>query len=189
MPYDVLILIATTVLAVVAVVAAVISVRNLKELRKTLVESPESPVAPVAAEPPVSLPAETLAEPFTPEPITENNQTVTSRLVRAADNSSTTSQELVPHHGQVARVVEGKVVVTPTRSQVAHAIMGQRRVRFAIWMTGLTHALRPESRDRILGMMRRDYRDRRRHRESAARAAMRSAHSPATSAAEWSGRE
>lgn len=180
MPIDVLILTVTGVLAVVALIAAVISVRNLREIKRTL-----------AAAPPQSLVFdETTSDSATPallEPATEQTTEAEPHLIRLEREATDSGQELVPHHGQLARVVEGKVVVTPTRSQVAHAIMGQPRVRFAIWMTGIAHALRPESRDRIFGMMRRDYRERRRHRESAARAALRSAHSPATRAEEARG--
>lgn len=188
MPIDVLILIVTGVLAVVALIAAVISVRNLREVKRALASAPHQPTAPAA----VDAIADSSEAPVLLEPAPEQTSSADKQLIRVErehvePEHAASGQELVPHHGQVARVVEGKVVVTPTRSQVAHAIMGQPRVRFAIWMTGIAHALRPESRDRILGMMRRDYRDRRRHRESAARAALRSAHSPATRAEEARG--
>lgn len=188
MPSDLLILAATAVLAVVALIAAVISVRNLREIKKTL----------AAPQPEVAVSLETSAsttpqrEPEVLAPIGLDGEpalaasSVNNTIIHV-ETPVTASQELVPHHGQVARVVDGEVVVTPTRAQVANAIMGQPRVRFAIWMTGLAHALRPESRDRISGMMRRDYRERRRYREQAARHAIRTAHSPSTRADEWAG--
>lgn len=187
MPFDVLILIATGCLAIVALVAAVVSLRNLKEIRATVKGSAQ--VEPVATEPTVSEPQvmqaasiqiEASEEPELLEPAVSAHGITLGPIIAATQRPAPTPDELVPHHGQVARVVDGKVVVTPTRAQVATAIMGQPRVRFAIWATGIAHALRPESRDRIMGMMRRDYVDRRRHREQAARAAIRAAHSPAT---------
>lgn len=185
MPIDVLILIVTGVLAVVALIAAVISVRNLREVKRALASAPQQPMASAAAD--SDSHSHVLLEPAVEQIASTDKQLIRVEREHVEPEHAASGQELVPHHGQVARVVEGKVVVTPTRSQVAHAIMGQPRVRFAIWMTGIAHALRPESRDRILGMMRRDYRDRRRHRESAARAALRSAHSPATRAEEARG--
>mgnify|MGYP003462987660 CR=1 FL=1 len=191
---DVLILIATGCLAVVAMIAAVVSLRNLKEIRKSIAESPSSAshgaeasdlntsdlnVAAHAEQEPV----QSRSEPELLTPVIDGDL-ASSAAILSAIPAETTHQELVPHHGQIARVVDGQVVVTPTRGQVATAIMGQPRVRFAIWATGIAHALRPESRDRIVGLMRRDFRERRRYREQAARAAIRAAHSPATRADE-----
>lgn len=182
MPIDLLILVVTAVLAVVALIAAVISVRNLKEIRTSIAEVSS---ANQRAE---SKQATQASDVLLPQSAHEQTSARSGEIVYTPSHSGASNQELVPHHGQAARVVEGKVIVTPTRAQVAHAIMGQPRVRFAIWMTGVAHALRPESRDRIIGMMRRDYRERRRHREQAARAAARTAHSPATNADERTGR-
>lgn len=76
----------------------------------------------------------------------------------------------------VARVVEGRVIVQPTQEQAVAAVMTRPRIRIAILGAGLAHALRPESRDRIAGLVRREYRARRRARSRAARAASRATH-------------
>ncbi|NLC99021.1 MAG: hypothetical protein GX678_08085 [Actinomycetales bacterium] len=180
---DVLILIATGCLAVVALIAAVFSLRNLKEVRKSIAEPPAAASEPAPAVSKDATCIDVVSEPVLLEPIVDVEVTAQGSIIRSLP-ASNAQQELVPHHGQIARVVDGQVVVTPTRSQVATAIMGQPRVRFAVWATGIAYALRPESRDRIVGMMRRDYRERRRHREQAARTAIRTAHSPTTRADE-----
>ena len=184
---DILILAATAILAVVALIAAVVSVRNVREVRRAITNQASStePVANLVST--VTEPVASEPELLTPVSDVDAAEDEASVLVNTVAPTGSATNELVPHHGQVARVVDGEVVVTPTRSQVANAIMGQPRVRFAIWMTGITHALRPESRDRIVGMMRRDYRERRRFREQAARHAIRTAHSPSTRADEWTG--
>lgn len=84
---------------------------------------------------------------------------------------------LAPRH------VEGRVVVPPTDQQVVGAALSRPQVRLAILLHGLTYALRPESRDRITGLMRREYRRRRRERLAAGRRAVRTTH-PAP-AEEW----
>lgn len=177
---DVLILIATAILASVALIAAVISVRNLNEIRRSITQPSTTDSSVPAVETPTEHPVEKpVRKAELLEPIWSESSASTGEIVQSV-SSAPPSGDLVPHHGQIARVVDGHVVVTPTRAQVATAIMGQPRVRFAIWATGIAHALRPESRDRIAGLMRRDYRERRRHREHVAREAIRTAHSPAT---------
>lgn len=76
---------------------------------------------------------------------------------------------LAPRH------VEGRVIVPPTGQQVVGAALSRPHVRLAILIHGLTYALRPESRDRITAMMRREYRRRRRERLAAGRRAVRTA--------------
>jgi len=76
------------------------------------------------------------------------------------------------------RVVEGRVIVQPTHDQVVAASMTRPAVRLNIVAAGVAHALRPESRDRILGLMRREYRARKRARQRAARAAARATNGP-----------
>jgi hypothetical protein len=73
------------------------------------------------------------------------------------------------------RVVQGRLVVPPTQQQVLATALGRPGVRLSVFTHGLAHALRPESRDRILGMMRREYRRRRRERLQAGRRAARAA--------------
>ena len=79
--------------------------------------------------------------------------------------------------------VDGRVVVPPTGQQVVGAALSRPHVRLAILLHGLTYALRPESRDRITALMRREYRRRRSERLAAGRRAVRAAR-PA-SADDW----
>ena len=81
------------------------------------------------------------------------------------------------------RHVEGRVIVPPTGQQVVGAALSRPHVRLAILLHGLSYALRPESRDRITAMMRREYRRRRRERLTAGRQAVRTTHP--TSADAW----
>ncbi len=74
-----------------------------------------------------------------------------------------------------ARVVEGRVVMTPTSRQIVDATMGRPIVKASILVHGLAHALRPESRDRIRALMRREYNRSRNQRRRAARQAARTA--------------
>ena len=71
--------------------------------------------------------------------------------------------------------VNGRVVVPPTGQQVVGAALSRPQVRLAILLHGLTYALRPESRDRITALMRREYRRRRSERLAAGRRAVRAA--------------
>lgn len=73
------------------------------------------------------------------------------------------------------RHVEGRVIVPPTGQQVVGAALSRPHIRLAIVLHGLTYALRPESRDRITALMRREYRRRRRERLAAGRRAVRAA--------------
>jgi len=86
-----------------------------------------------------------------------------------------------------ARVVEDRLVVPPTQQQVVSAALGRPQARLTIAAHGLAHALRPESRDRILALMRREYRRRRRLRLKAARRAVREATPQAEPADSWIG--
>jgi len=79
--------------------------------------------------------------------------------------------------------VNGRVVVPPTGQQVVGAALSRPHVRLAILLHGLTYALRPESRDRITALMRREYRRRRSERLAAGRRAVRAARP--TSADDW----
>ena len=115
--------------------------------------------------------------------------------VRAARRSTDQRQEAAPQVAAVApetlpravlvplddvdtrsmapRHVEGRVIVPPTGQQVVGAALSRPHVRLAILLHGLTYALRPESRDRITALMRREYRRRRRERLTAGRRAVR----------------
>jgi len=141
-------LIATAVLAVVALAAAVIAVRALSEAKR--LRAGESHVPPVET-------GVSLAERETQREV---------------------EPEAEPAQAEVVRVVEGRVIVQPTRDQVVAASMTRPAVRLNIVAAGLAHALRPESRDRIIGLMRREYRARKRARQRAARAAARATNDP-----------
>lgn len=146
MSTEVVLLIATAVLALVALAAAMVAVRALRQLRQ--VSAPE--------------PAELHVSPL-PSPV--------SPAKRA------TQREPDPP-AEVVRVVEGRVIVQPTQAQVVAATMTRPSVRLGILLTGIAHALRPESRDRITALMRREYRDRRRARQRAGRAAAKATNGP-----------
>ena len=152
MPTDVVMISVTAVLAVVALAAAVVAVRAAR--RSASVEAPEAapPRAPAAPE---RLPRTTALVPL--------------------DTDEHAVRVLAP------RQVEGRVIVPPTGQQVVGAVLSRPHVRLAILIHGLTYALRPESRDRITAMMRREYRRRRRERLAAGRRAVRTAR-PATDA-------
>ena len=76
--------------------------------------------------------------------------------------------------------VNGRVVVPPTGQQVVGAALSRPQVRLAILLHGLSYALRPESRDRITALMRREYRRRRSERLAAGRRAVRAARPAST---------
>lgn len=107
---------------------------------------------------------------------------------RLADEPSTDLAVIEPRPPVPAalapRVVQGRLVVPPTQQQVLATALGRPGVRLSVFTHGLAHALRPESRDRILGMMRREYRLRRRERLQAGRRAARAAN-PSRSADSW----
>lgn len=73
----------------------------------------------------------------------------------------------------VPKIVDGRVIVPPTTRQIVDATMGKPLVRVSVLSHGVAHALRPESRDRIVAMMRREFRSRRRQRKLAAKQAAR----------------
>ncbi|SKB09966.1 hypothetical protein [Aeromicrobium choanae] len=149
-------LVATAVLAVVAVVAAVVTVRSVRELRRI---------------------GDRVAR---DEGAAYRDHLEDSHDLDAPPRSSAALDhrvEPVPT-AEVVRVVEGRVIVQPTHDQVVAATMTRPSVRLNILLGGVAHALRPESRDRILGLMRREYRARRRARQRAARAAARATNGP-----------
>lgn len=76
----------------------------------------------------------------------------------------------------VAKIVDGRVIVAPTSRQVVDATLGRPLVRVSVISHGLAHALRPESRDRIIALMRREFQSRRRQRKRAAKQAARLEH-------------
>lgn len=149
-PTDVVMISVTAVLAVTALVAAIVAVRAAR--RTARVESPEAaPMAPAVA--PERLPRAAVLVPVAHEPDDERDGTWSA-----------------------PQYVQGRVIVPPTGQQVVGAALSRPNVRLAILLHGLTYALRPESRDRISALMRREYRRRRRERLAAGRRAVRTAH-------------
>lgn len=149
MPVQLVMLIATAVLAVVAVVAAVIALRALREVRRLRTDDPID---------------------------TTGSTTALARRDEAAEPEPATVVDRVTDPepaAEVVEIVDGRVIVQPTREQVVAATMTRASVRLSILAAGLAHALRPESRDRITALMRREYRARRRARQRAARTATR----------------
>lgn len=155
-------LVATAVLAVVAVLAAVVALVAVRRLRAMHLAAPApSPatfVTPVAREAGLE-----------PNSVTKVERDEADRTELDVRDEPTT---------EVVRVVEGRVIVQPTHDQLVAATMTRPSVRLNILVGGIAHALRPESRDRILGLMRREYRARRRARQRAARAAARATNGP-----------
>jgi len=145
-------LVASAVLAVVAVAAAVVAVVALRRV-KALREAP--------------VPAELHVQ-----PVEDGVSRVERETQRAPEPEPS---------AEVVRVVEGRVIVQPTNDQIVAASMTRPAVRLNIVAAGLAHALRPESRDRIIGLMRREYRARKRARQRAARAAARATNDPPSS--------
>lgn len=154
------ILVATAVLAVVAIGAALIAVRAARR---------SSRFAP--------LPPERLAVP----PTRELARRDPVRDIEPA------SHDVPAVHGELEpRVVEGHLIVPPSQQQVVNTALGRPGVRLSILAHGLAHALRPESRDRITSLMRREYRRRRRERLQAGRRAVRAGR-PTPPSEEWLG--
>lgn len=90
------------------------------------------------------------------------------------------------HEALEPHITEGRLIVPPSEQQVVNAVLGRPGVRLSILAHGLAHALRPESRDRITGMMRREYRRRRRERLQAGRRAVRAGR-PTPPSDQWLG--
>lgn len=106
--------------------------------------------------------------------------------LHAAGPVLTNAEILIPEErpAELApRVVAGRVIVPPTQAQVVRTALGRPGVRLSVLIHGLAHALRAENRDRIVALMRREYRHRRRERLRAGRDAIRMArpsHAPTT---------
>lgn len=156
MSVELWILIATAVLAAVAITAAVVALRAARRI--------------AAAIPPHRLDSATEPAPLRPS----------SAIAIAYRQPPTRPNELMP------RLVEDRLVVPPTEQQVVATAMGRPAVRLSILAHGVAHALRPESRDRITGLMRREYRRRRRERLQAGRRAVRAAR-PTPPSDQWLG--
>ncbi len=177
MPVDVVVLVVAAVLAVVALVAAVVALRAVREV-KALREQPPEPVEWGVRT------AETTNSPSqrSPKDSAALRPGRYPHPQRGGDAQRAVRQAAEP---QEARVIEGRVIVPPTQEQVVAAQMTRPGVRIAIVLSGVAHALRPESRDRISGLVRREYRQRRRARQRAGRRAARATNSPPTQTDGW----
>jgi len=157
MSAEVLILVATAVLAVVAIGAAVVAVRAVRRLSQV-----------PAVEPGPARPSDAIA-------ILETDPDVLEPDVLESETGV-----LEP------RVVEGRLIVPPSQQQLVQTVLGRPGVRLTVFLHGAAYALRAESRDRITAMMRREYRRRRRERLQAGRRAVR-AERPTTPSDQWLG--
>lgn len=163
MTVEVWLLAATTLIAVVAVVVAAFAVRSVRRLSERI----ERADADGGAR-------------------TQVSETASHDGFEGGSAASTTDVsvlEVVRPAELAPRVVEGRVIVPPTQAQVVRTALGRPGVRLSVLIHGLTHALRAENRDRIVALMRREYRHRRRERLRAGREAMRVAkpsHAPTT---------
>lgn len=156
MTVETLLLVATTLVALVAAIAAIVAIRTARELKSSLASVHDRRESLQSA-----LTGSTNAELSAIEPDTNAEIFVPAARVL--------STEIVP------RVVEGRVIVPPTQAQVVRTALGRPGVRLSIFAHGLARAMRAENRDRIVSLMRREYRHRRRERLRAGRLAMRTA--------------
>lgn len=80
---------------------------------------------------------------------------------------------------------DDRVVVRPTSAQIVTTTMHHPLVRLNVVLVGLSHALRPESRDRLRSLVRREFRARKAVRRKAARRAARGVSESNSSAPLW----
>ncbi|MET0930166.1 MAG: hypothetical protein ABWX74_11640 [Aeromicrobium sp.] len=153
MSAEVLMLVATAVLAVAAISAAVVAVRAARRMA----QAPARQVEDVAP------PVDEVVAPQRPTTVVIHDPTPVA------------GHQLEPH------VVDGRLIVPPSQQQVVQTALGRPGVRLSVFVHGAAYALRAESRDRIAAMMRREYRRRRRERLQAGRRAVRAAQPPAGS--------
>lgn len=166
MSIDVVVLAATGVLAVVALVAAVVTVRVARstardraELRTEL-EARRAADERQSSERAARLAADALV-PVPYDPRVDRRGETGDLVVRPSDTPTQ------------ARVVDGQVFVVPSQHDVVATALSRPATRVSVLVHGLAHALRPESRDRISALMRREYTRRRRERQRVARQAAR----------------
>ena len=151
MTVEALLLVVTTLIALVAMVVAVVAVRAVRELKSLHLSQTDGRSSLHSSEP-----GRTNAE-----------ISAIDDVPNAEIFVETQPRELAP------RVVHGRVIVPPTQSQVVRTALGRPGVRLSVFAHGLARALRPENRDRIVALMRREYRHRRNERLRAGRQAVR----------------
>jgi hypothetical protein len=155
MTVETLLLVATTLIALVAAIAAIVAIRAVRRLEHQARPSVVEAAAGTAAI------ETTAADGF------EGRYATTSTTEVVTSTIEDRRMELAP------RVVQGRVIVPPTQAQVVRTALGRPGVRLNIFVHGLARALRAENRDRIVSLMRREYRHRRRERLRAGRQAVR----------------
>jgi len=165
MPTDVVVLVATAVLALAAVVAAVVTVRAARSVtrERARLEARFRDLETAQAQAAHAAQRVRRSEALVPEPY-EPREDDAALVVRSSEPA------VVPTE---TRVVDGKVFVVPSQHDVVATALSRPTTRVAVLLHGLTHALRPESRDRIQALMRREVSRRRRERQRAARRAAR----------------
>ncbi len=165
MSSDLVVLLATGLVALVALLAAIVTVRAARQVardRAALAALVERAGARATSGP--------------PGPEVESAALVPMPFVPGDAHALVLRQE--PDGVEpVTRVVDGKVFVVPTSTELVATALSRPGTRFTVAIHGLAHALRPESRDRISALMRREVTRRRRERQRAARRAAR-AHVP-----------
>ncbi|WP_229051161.1 hypothetical protein [Aeromicrobium sp. Leaf350] len=156
------VLLATGLVALLALVAAIVTVRAARQVardRAALAELVERAGATETS--PRVEPAALVPEPYVP----------------GDDRALVLRQERDPASAPETRIVDGKVFVVPTSTELVATALSRPTTRLTIVVHGLAHALRPESRDRIAALMRRELTRRRRERQRTGRRAAR-AHVP-----------
>ncbi|MDO9381174.1 MAG: hypothetical protein Q7T56_20195 [Nocardioidaceae bacterium] len=156
---------AAAVLAVVALLGAAVLARRLTRLGRELADLRASTPPAVAAPP--AVPA--------PDPVVEQLHVVTSLPERRPEAPPVPVDDLPVDDPVVLTTDDGRTIVLPTHAEVRDATLGRPLVRSAVVGHGIWHALRPESRDRIRGIVRREFRRRKRVRLAAGRRAARTA--------------
>lgn len=158
MTVETLLLVVTTLIALVAVIVAVAAVRAVGRLRHTL-DAVIQERTTLHSSP---------ADDRSSRQSSETGRTNAEMIVAPAmPNAEMIVPELAP------QVLQGRVVVPPTQAQVVRTALGRPGVRLSVFAHGLARALRAENRDRIVALMRREYRHRRSERLRAGRQAVR----------------
>ena len=166
MSTDAVVLAATAALAVVAVVAAIVTVRAARSAARDRAGLLAELAAQRAAD---ERQAQERADrraaqalvPVPYDPLVDGRGETHDLVVRPPSEPART------------RVVDGQVFVVPSQHEVVATALSRPTTRVAVLVHGLAHALRPESRDRISALMRREFTRRRRERQRAARQAAR----------------
>ncbi|MFY0406076.1 hypothetical protein [Solicola sp. PLA-1-18] len=172
------------VLAVAALLGAAVLARRMSRMAHELQRLREATPAPARVKPPEPVVDQT--------PDDEPLHVVTSLPERRPDAAPQPVDHQpvddLPVEDQVVVTTrDGRTVVLPTHAEVVDATMGRPLVRTAVVGAGVWHALRPESRDRIRGIVRREFRRRKRLRQAAGRRAARTAPVDLATSQAWLG--